>query len=126
MRVSGRIASGEPGHVVNTSSVSGLPAGPHGIYGVTKHAVTRQSEIAWYDRRRPGAPVGISVGISVLCPGIVATRINSAERHRPPHLRDEVDESLAAGRRTRLQAAEDGFCVRACHRLRWPRQSCRV
>ena len=99
------IASGEPGHVVNTSSVSGLSTGPHGIYGVTKHAVTRLSEIAWYDLRRSGAPVGISV----LCPGIVATRINSAERHRPPHLRDEVDEAVAAERRTRMQAAEDRF-----------------
>ena len=99
------IASGEPGHLVNTSSVSGLSTGPHGIYGVSKHAVTRLSEIAWYDLRRSGAPVGISV----LCPGIVATRINSAERHRPPQLRDDVADDVAAERRARMQAAEDRF-----------------
>jgi NAD(P)-dependent dehydrogenase (short-subunit alcohol dehydrogenase family) len=99
------IASGEQCHVVNTSSVSGLSTGPHSIYGVAKHAVTRLSEIAWYDLRASGAPVGISV----LCPGIVATHINSSERHRPAHLRDEVDESVAAERRTRMLAAEERF-----------------
>jgi NAD(P)-dependent dehydrogenase (short-subunit alcohol dehydrogenase family) len=99
------IASGEQCHVVNTSSVSGLSTGPHSIYGVAKHAVTRLSEIAWYDLRAVGAPVGISV----LCPGIVATHINSSERHCPAHLRDEVDESVAAERRARMLAAEERF-----------------
>lgn len=41
--------SGYDCHIVNTSSVSGLFTGPHGIYGVAKHADTRLLEIAWYD-----------------------------------------------------------------------------
>ena len=99
------LASGEQCHVVNTSSVSGLSTGPHSIYGVAKHAVTRLSEIAWYDLQATGAPVGISV----LCPGIVATHIVSAERNRPAHLRDEVDEGVAERRRAAMLAGEERF-----------------
>lgn len=99
------IASGEEGHVVNTSSVSGLSTGPHSIYGVAKHAITRLSEIVWYDLKASGAPVGVSV----LCPGIVSTHIVSAERNRPAHLRDEVDEATAAERRKGMLAAEARF-----------------
>lgn len=99
------LASGEEGHVVNTSSVSGLSTGPHSIYGVAKHALTRLSEIVWYDLKATGAPIGVSV----LCPGIVATHIVSAERNRPAHLRDEVDEATAARRREGMLAAEARF-----------------
>jgi NAD(P)-dependent dehydrogenase (short-subunit alcohol dehydrogenase family) len=99
------LASGEECHVVNTSSVSGLSTGPHSIYGVAKHAVTRLSEIAWYDLRATGAPVGISV----LCPCIVATHIVTAERNRPDHLRDELDSALAERRRAAMLAGEQRF-----------------
>jgi NAD(P)-dependent dehydrogenase (short-subunit alcohol dehydrogenase family) len=99
------LASGDECHVVNTSSVSGLSSGPHSIYGVAKHAVTRLSEIAWYDLRATGAPVGISV----LCPGIVATHIVTAERNRPAHLRDELDSAVAERRRAAMFAGEERF-----------------
>lgn len=99
------LASGEECHVVNTSSVSGLSTGPHSIYGVAKHAVTRLSEIAWYDLRATGAPIGISV----LCPGIVATHIVTAERNRPAHLRDELDSAVAQRRRAAMLAGEQRF-----------------
>ncbi len=99
------LASGDECHVVNTSSVSGLSTGPHSIYGVAKHAVTRLSEIAWYDLRATGAPVGISV----LCPCIVATHIVTAERNRPAHLRDELDSALAERRRAGMLAGEERF-----------------
>ncbi len=99
------LASGEECHVVNTSSVSGLSTGPHSIYGVAKHAVTRLSEITWYDLRATGAPVGISV----LCPGIVATHIVTAERNRPRHLRDELDGPVAERRRAAMLAGERRF-----------------
>jgi len=85
----GMIASGQPGHVVNTSSVLGLSTGGASIYAVTKHAVTRLTEGLWYDLRAAGAPIGVSV----LCPGMVATRIISAERNRPDHLRSEGSPS---------------------------------
>jgi NAD(P)-dependent dehydrogenase (short-subunit alcohol dehydrogenase family) len=99
------LASGEECHVVNTSSVSGLSTGPHSIYGVAKHAVTRLSEITWYDLRATGAPVGMSV----LCPCIVATHIVTAERNRPEHLRDELDSALAERRRAAMLAGEQRF-----------------
>jgi len=62
---------GEGGHVVNTSSMAGL-AGMDwlGIYCATKFAVVGLSEVL----RRELAPRGI--GVSVLCPMMVATRIS--------------------------------------------------
>jgi len=99
----GMIASGEPGHVVNTSSVLGLSTGGASIYSVSKHAVTRLTEGLWYDLRAAGA----NVGVSVLCPGMVATRIVSAERNRPGHLRQTVEQS-PEGERMR-QAVEARF-----------------
>ncbi len=80
------VASGEPGHVVNTSSVLGLATGGGSIYGVTKHAVTRLSEGLWYDLRAANA----SVGVSVLCPGMIATNIIGSGRNRPSDLQNET------------------------------------
>jgi len=76
------LASGQPGHVVNTSSVLGLSTGGASIYSVSKHAVTRLSEGLWYDLRAAQA----AIGVSVLCPGMVATKIITAERNRPSRL----------------------------------------
>ncbi len=99
------VASGQPGHVVNTSSVLGLSTGGGSIYGVTKHAVTRLTEGLWYDLQAAAAPIGVSV----LCPGMVATRIVSAGRNRPEHLRNEVDEGAAAEAARRTEAAQARF-----------------
>lgn len=75
---------GEQGHVVNTSSVAGLMTGPGQVYDVTKHAVQRFTEGMWYELHAASAPVGVSA----LCPGIVATRINTGTRNRPSRLTD--------------------------------------
>lgn len=88
------IEGGEEGHVVNTSSVAGLMTGPGQVYGVSKHAVTRLTEGLWYDLEA----IGSRIGVSVLCPGIAATRINTAARNRPSHSFDEgrsIDENRA-------------------------------
>jgi NAD(P)-dependent dehydrogenase (short-subunit alcohol dehydrogenase family) len=90
------LADGDEGHVVNTSSVLGLSSGGGSIYSVTKHAVTRLSEGLFHDL----AAVGSRIGVSVLCPGLIATHIVSSDRNRPDHLRDELDEA------TRLELAE--------------------
>lgn len=82
--VPGMVARGEPGHVVNTSSVLGLATGGGSIYGVTKHAVTRLTEGLWYDLKAAGAPIGASV----LCPGMIATQIISSGRNRPDDLQN--------------------------------------
>lgn len=69
---------GEGGHIVNTSSIAGMLAGP-GMepYAATKFAVVAMSE-GW---RVQLAPKGI--GVSVLCPGFVRTNIGRGHRNRP-------------------------------------------
>ncbi len=69
---------GEGGHIVNTASMAGLVEGA-GIYGVSKHAVVALSEAMYRDATTRGLPIGVSV----LCPGWVHTRIMESERNRP-------------------------------------------
>ena len=78
------IEQGE-GHVVNTASAAGLLTGPvMAPYYATKHAVVALSEALWFDLQVVGSPVGVSV----LCPEWVRTRIHESERNRP----EGVDE----------------------------------
>jgi len=72
------VEQGDGGHVVNTASMAGLIEGG-GIYGVTKHAVVALSEAIYRDARTRALPIGVSV----LCPGWVNTRIMESERNRP-------------------------------------------
>jgi NAD(P)-dependent dehydrogenase (short-subunit alcohol dehydrogenase family) len=69
----------DEGYVVNTASAAGLMPGGLGSYGTTKHAVVALSEAL----RTELAAISARVGVSVLCPGIVATHIMDAERNRP-------------------------------------------
>jgi NAD(P)-dependent dehydrogenase (short-subunit alcohol dehydrogenase family) len=83
--VPGMIERGEPAHVVNTASIGGLLAFQGlGMYTAAKFAVVGLSESLCHDLRQQGAPVGVSV----LCPGPVATdlRAHSTQLHpdRPP------------------------------------------
>lgn len=69
------------GHMVNTASMAGLLSAPMmGIYNVTKHAVVTLSETLFADLQMTGAS---GVGVSVLCPGWVQTRIHESGRNRP-------------------------------------------
>jgi len=69
------------GHVVNTASMGGLLAGPDlGVYSTTKFAVVAISEAL----RQEAA--GFGVGVSVLCPGLVRTRLGASGRNRPAGL----------------------------------------
>ncbi len=73
------------GHVVNTSSIAGLapvPGGGNGAYTASKHAVVGLSETLVEEL----ATVGADVGVTVLCPGPVPSRIHTAERNRPAGL----------------------------------------
>ena len=72
------IEQGAPAHIVNTASMAGLVHGM-GIYGVTKHAVVALSESMFSELQAAGH----SIGVSVLCPGWVRTRILESERNRP-------------------------------------------
>jgi short-subunit dehydrogenase len=96
--VPGRVAQGE-GYVLNTSSMQGLtvPAGAS-PYAVSKHAVVALTESHYHDLQAAGSPVGVSVP----CPGPVATRIYARHRNRPDHRGQstelgEMPRSLAQG-----------------------------
>mgnify|MGYP002138256504 CR=1 FL=1 len=74
------IEQGE-GHIVNTASMAGMVSMPWGgTYNVSKHGVVTLSETLWADLQLAGAT---GVGVSVLCPGWVQTRIAESGRNRP-------------------------------------------
>lgn len=77
------IAGGQRGHIVNTASMAGLIASQGlGVYNTSKYAVVGLSETLAKDLK----PYGI--GVSVLCPMGVETRIRESERSRPAALRN--------------------------------------
>jgi NAD(P)-dependent dehydrogenase (short-subunit alcohol dehydrogenase family) len=68
------IDRGEPAHVVNTASISGVLGFPRiGPYAATKYGIVGLSESLLYDLREKRAPIGVSV----LCPGAVATDLGA-------------------------------------------------
>lgn len=74
------LAGGQPGYVVNTASVAGLVTGPLiSPYYASKHAVVAISESLYFDLQI----VKSDIGVSVLCPGFVKTRIGESARNRP-------------------------------------------
>lgn len=77
------IASGRRGHIVNTLSAASLIGGAFSpLYGASKHAALRATEGLQASLRETGAPIGVTA----LCPGMVATEIHRSERHRPAAL----------------------------------------
>lgn len=68
---------GEGGHIVNTASMAGMVS-PPGMepYTATKFAVVAMSE-GWSAQLAP-----FNIGVSVLCPGFVRTRIHESGRNR--------------------------------------------
>ncbi len=73
-------------HVVNTSSVAGLFSMPLvSVYHATKSPVINLSESLHHELSLQGA----KVKVSVLCPGMVRTKIMESERNRPAKLRTD-------------------------------------
>ncbi len=99
------IDSGEEGHIVNTSSVLGLSTGPGSIYNVTKHAVTRLSEGLYYELKAADT----KIGVSVLCPGMIATNIISSGRNRPAALTTDIETERASAGAEMRSAMQDRF-----------------
>lgn len=94
------VAAGR-GHIVNTASMAGLttiPGGGNGAYSATKHAVVGLSETL----RLELADAAPEVGVTVLCPGPVPSRIHDAARNRPADLPEAAAESLAPGAKSWL------------------------
>jgi len=72
------IAGGEPGHVVNTASTAGLLGFSNiASYVAAKHAVVGMSQSMYHEL------VPTPVSMSVLCPGVVSTNINTSHRNKP-------------------------------------------
>lgn len=104
-----RIIDSGGGHIVNTASMAGLTSAPGmGPYNVSKHAVVTLSETLALEL----AMTHPEVGVTVLCPGWVRTRINRSERNRPvdasrsgsepddaavPALRSMIDDLIETG-----------------------------
>src|SRR5215469_2916895 len=62
--------SGEPGHIVNTASISGMRGGAlSGPYAATKFAIVGLSEVLAAEL------AGTGIGVTVLCPASIHTRM---------------------------------------------------
>jgi NAD(P)-dependent dehydrogenase (short-subunit alcohol dehydrogenase family) len=98
----GLAAQGD-GHLVLTASAAGLiSAGAMGAYSATKHAVVGIAAALRDDLKDTG------VGVSVLCPGLVHTRIFESERNRPVGAEEtHADETMASSLRKMVSGGED-------------------
>lgn len=76
------IEQGGEGHIVNTASIGGLLSAGDilGVYTASKASVVGISE-AYAD-----SIASSEIGISILCPALVATNLIDAERNRPESL----------------------------------------
>ena len=88
------LAHGEGGHIVNTSSMSGvLPVPNSVVYTTAKAALIGMSEVLRSELAADG------IGVSVLCPGPVKTSIGAVGAMRPARYADsgyaELERQLA-------------------------------
>jgi len=83
----------EEAHLVNTSSVAGLVYSPyHHPYNVSKAGVIALSEGLDFEFRQDG----VNIGVSILIPGFVRSRMYDDERNAPPGVapRSSTDEDI--------------------------------
>ena len=103
------LEQGEECHIVNTGSIAGLMTGPGmGIYCTTKHAVVGLSEALHHEMQL----MQTNVGVSVLCPGWVRTKIVDAIRNRPAEFANEGSKLSPLAQSLHdytLQVVEDGL-----------------
>ncbi len=109
------LASGEEGHVVNTSSpdgpISPLPAAS--VYAASKAAVSALTECLAAQLEQDGAPVRASVFYP--SGGLLRTGLWTADRTRPPELARERPRETEAMTPERLEELASS----AGHELRW-------
>ncbi len=92
------LAQGTPAHIVNTSSLAGLLAAPlMGPYTVGKQAVLALTETLHYELAET------PIGVSVLCPGPIATAIAGSGGDR----QSQVQQS--EGQKQLMQFLNDGI-----------------
>jgi NAD(P)-dependent dehydrogenase (short-subunit alcohol dehydrogenase family) len=99
-------AQGTPAHIVNTASVAGILGGVMfiGPYAATKSAVVSISETL----RQEFAFAQLPIGVSVLCPSSVDTRVMESERGRPASLGTERRREAAEGFRVAIRDSFTG------------------
>jgi len=107
--LSDMMAAGKPAHVVNTASVAGLVCEAWmGPYNASKFAVVAISETMARELAES------NVGVSVLCPGFVDTKIAESARNAPAgaaiseppaEMGDLLAELLAGGQKPEQTAA---------------------
>ncbi len=69
---------GEGGHVVNTASMAGMFSWKElSAYNASKYAVVAITETMMAEHQKD------NIGVSVLCPGVVATNLGTSARNRP-------------------------------------------
>lgn len=104
-------AHGEGGHFVNTASMAGMIS-PPGMepYCASKFAVVAMSE-GWAGQLAPE-----NIGVSVLCPGFVSTRIHESARTRQERFGEatEGNEEAASAAAQFVQAGIPADVVGAC------------
>jgi NAD(P)-dependent dehydrogenase (short-subunit alcohol dehydrogenase family) len=83
---------GIKGYIVNTASIEGLGSrNPGGAtYSVSKNGVVALSEVL----RNNLEEIGAKIKVSVLCPGLVDTKIFASELNRPNEYKDKILEPI--------------------------------
>ena len=99
----GMVERGE-GHIVNTSSAAGLLS-PPGMapYVASKHAIVAISEVLQHEL----ASAGQDIGVTVVCPGLVATNMPDNERNRQAAYR--LDKATVDERNAEFEGALEGM-----------------
>ncbi|TCJ38875.1 SDR family NAD(P)-dependent oxidoreductase [Parafrankia sp. BMG5.11] len=86
------LAHGEGGHVINTGSLASFNGnGDHAPYCSSKAAVLGLSQSLYSEMKA----MITGIGVSIVCPGMVATRIHQSWRNRPDDDRPWSDREFA-------------------------------
>ena len=106
------IAQGDDCHVINTSSGAGITVNPgFSSYSMTKHAVVALSEALYLDL---GAEKIDTIGVTIVMPGVVQSKIMFPEKTGPEALQGELagrlqNQTLNALEQYMRQAVDDGL-----------------
>lgn len=78
------LRQGSDCHIVNTASIAGLSTMPDTAYAMTKHGIVGLTEALHLQLRQ----IDAKIRVSVLCPGLIKTRIFESARNRPTELQN--------------------------------------
>ena len=94
---------GEPAHIVNTASMLGMTGAARlGPYCTTKFAVVGLTETLAQELAET------NIGVSVLCPGWVRTRITDSARNRPADIPEVPPSAEQEEQRRQVRQLVDG------------------